>query len=118
MNTSSINFKSVDSVPELADAGRMVQEWIESKPTLQFFTLDQLAFDLGHRTSMEFIQRVILRLVAAGELSVGYRVKFDEGEYSEKLFDSLEEIPPCVFDSAFEPVQVSADNKVPSYSAG
>jgi hypothetical protein len=64
----------------------------------------------------EYFNRVLLRLVAAGELKVNYRVKINEGEYSEESYDSLESIPECVFDSAFEPVDVDDSAKVPSYA--
>lgn len=115
MNTSSINFESAYSNAELKEATDVFRKWLESHESLPFFTFDQLCADLSHQVSVDQVNRVLLRLVAAGQLHVKYRVKMSEGEYSEEEFDSLEDVPGLVFDSAFEPFEVSESDKVPSY---
>jgi hypothetical protein len=116
MSTSSINFEAAYSNADLKEATDVFRQWLERHGSLAYFTFDQLCTDLGDRVQADRLNRVLLRLVAAGELEVTYRVKLHEGEYSEEEFPSLEDVPPLVFDSAFEPVSVSEDSKVPSYA--
>ncbi len=116
MSTSSINFESAYKNADLKLAVDVLKRWLENHPELTYFTFDQISRELSSDAPADHFNRVLLRLVAAGELAVKYRVKFNEGEYSEEAFDSLEEIPQCVFDSAFEPVDVYDENKVPSYA--
>jgi hypothetical protein len=116
MSTSSINFESAYSNAELKEATDVFRQWLNEHESLHYFTFDQLCSDLSKRIPADHLNRVLLRLVAAGQLQIKYRVKLDEGEYSEEEFDSPEEVPPLVFDSAFEPFMVSDDDKVPSYA--
>ncbi len=116
MNTSSINFDPAYSNADLKEAANVLRKWLESHESLPYFTFDQLCADLSSRVSLDKLNRVLLRLVAAGELQVKYRVKLNEGEYSDEEFDSPDQIPPLVFDSAFEPYQVSEGDKVTSYA--
>lgn len=116
MNISSINFDAASSNAELREATNALREWLEKHGALPYFTFDQIRRELPSILPAEHFNRVLLRLVAAGQLQVKYRVKIKEGEYSEEEFDSLDEIPACVFDSAFEPVAVSDRDKVPAYA--
>jgi hypothetical protein len=115
MNISSINFDAASSQAELRAAVDVLRSWLVEHKDLPYFTFDQICRELTNRVPAEHFSRVLLRLVAAGELQVKYRVKINEGEYSEEEFDSLDEIPACVFDSSFEPVVVSDNDKVPAY---
>lgn len=117
MNTSSINFDVAYKRADLRVAVDALKEWLAKNPGLTFFTFDQLCRDLSAtQVSPMALNRVLIRLVAAGELRVKYRVKINEGEYSEEEFDSPEDVPACVFDSAFAPVEVYDEDKVPSYA--
>jgi len=116
MNISSIKFDAASSQAELKAAVDALQSWLAAHPNLPYFTFDQICRELTHHVPAEHFNRVLLRLVAAGQLEVKYRVKINEGEYSEEEFDSLEEIPDCIFDSSFEPVDVSDSDKVPAYA--
>jgi len=82
---------------------------------MPYFTFDQLCAELSPLIAADKINRVLLRLVTAGQLDVTYRVKLNEREYSEAEFNSPDDVPDCVFDSAFEPVEVAGLDKVPSY---
>jgi len=116
MSTSSVNFEAAYRDTELRGAVDALREWLGKHPELPYFTFDQIRRDLANHVPAERFNRVLLRLVAAGELKVKYRVKINEHEYSEDEFDSLDEIPACVFDSAFEPIEVSDYDKVPAYA--
>jgi hypothetical protein len=116
MNTSSINFEAAYSNAELRVAADALRHWLENHPELTFFTFDQVCRELANSAPFELFNRVLLRLVAAGELQVHYRVKLGGGEYSEEAFESLDDVPPCVFDSSFEPVEVSDEDKVTAYA--
>lgn len=116
MSTSSVNFEAAYREAELTDAVNALQEWLGRHPQLPYFTFEQICRELANHVPAEQFNRVLLRLVAAGELEVKYRVKINEHEYSEDEYDSPDEIPPCVFDSAFEPVTVMDDDKVPAYA--
>ena len=116
MSTSSINFEAAYSNADLKEATDVLREWLGRNPSLEYFTFDQLCADLSHKIRADKLNRVLLRLVAVGELSVTYRVKLNEGEYSEEEFGSFNDIPDVVFDSAFEPFAVSDEDKVPSYA--
>lgn len=116
MNTSSINFEAAYSSTELKVAADEIRSWLENHPELAFFTFDHVCRELAHSVPFEHINRVLLRLVAAGELQVHYRVRLGGGEYSEEAFESLDDVPPCVFDSSFEPVEVSDEDKVTAYA--
>ena len=115
MNTSSINFESASKSVELGSAAAILEHWLQQSPNLTYFTFDQISRELANQIPAEQFNKLLLRLVAEGELVVKYLVKVGEGEYSEEQFDSLEEIPECVFDSAFEPVEVDDDAKIPAY---
>jgi hypothetical protein len=115
MITSSINFETASSSADLKDATDVLQQWLESHESLSYFTFDQLRVDLSEKVSLEKLNRVLLRLTSAGELRVAYRVKFREGEYSEEEFDTIDDIPACVFDSAFTPRMVSEKDRIPVY---
>ena len=115
MNTSSINFDAVSKNDELKNAAEVLKNWLRESPEIDYFTFDQICRDLTSELPAENFNRLLLRLVAEGDLIVKYRVKVAEGEYSEDEYDSLEEIPGCVFDSAFEPIDVEEEAKVPAY---
>ncbi len=112
MNISSINFDAAYSNAELKVAADALKKWLENHPELSFFTIDQVYRALASSVQFEQLNRVLLRLVAAGELKVHYRVKLHGGEYSEDAFDSPDAVPACVFNSSFEPVEVSDLDKV------
>lgn len=116
MSTSSINFGPAYSNADLREATDVIRQWLERHESLPYFTFDQLCVELSNRISTDKINRVLLRLVAAGQLQMKYRVKLNEGEYSEEEFDSPADVPELVFDSAFEPFEVSESDKVPSYA--
>ena len=115
MSTSSINFEAAYSNADLKEATDVLRQWLENHPALDYFTFDQLCADLSSCIPADHINRVLLRLVTAGQLKVRYRVKIREGEYSEEDFDSPDAIPPTVFDSAFSPHMVGERDSVPSY---
>jgi hypothetical protein len=116
MNTSSINFEAALSSPELVGASKMLQAWVEQHPNLEFFTFEQVSQDLCSKMSVDHLNRVLLRLTAASQLQVKYKVRFRRNEYSEESFETFDEIPACVFDSAFEAVEVTEQNKVAIYT--
>jgi hypothetical protein len=116
MSTSSINFDAAYSRGDLREATDTLKSWLEQHESLPYFTFDQLCADLASKVNVDSINRVLLRLVAAGQLQVTYRVKLGEGEYSETEYESPEAVPPCVFDSAFEAVGSAGRDKVPSYA--
>lgn len=117
MSTSSINFAAAYSSSELKTTVDALSAWLERHSGIPYFTFEQIYRDLGNKVTADYLSRVLVRLVAAGELSVKYRVRFCNGEYSEDAFDSPKEVPQAVYDQSFELVKLSSNDKIiPAYS--
>jgi hypothetical protein len=116
MNTSSINFEAAYTSPELRKAADALRTWLEQHPSFDFFTFEQVSQDLASKAPVDQLNRVLLRLTAAHQLDVQYKIRLRRNEYSEETFKTLDdEFPLCVFDSAFEAIEVNDSNKVAVY---
>jgi len=116
MNTSSINFASVFDRRDLARYADKVRDWFDRHQYLPYFSFDLLAKDLGKDVPLSRLLEILIQLVDNGQLKVRYRVDLGDGTLSDEEFDSVDDIPPTVFDSDYEPVEVEEDAKVPVYT--
>ncbi len=116
MNISSINFEAACSDPELRPATDAIKGWLLKHSNLSFFTFEQVRRDLGKEVGFEDLNRVLLNLVAAGELRAHYRVRFKDGGYSERTFKKYSSIPRKIENSDFVLVDVKDDDKVVAYT--
>lgn len=117
MNTSSVNFDYVSkTVPELATAAGVIHEWMGRNQHREYFDAVTLVRDVGHLVTPDHIVRVLSLLTDDQQMHVRYRVRFEDGTFSDACYASAENVPPVDFDSAFEAHDVTDDMIVPVYS--
>lgn len=113
---SSVSFENVlRRAPELGRTTDVLRRWIESHQERRFLDPISLYRDLGSSVTPQSLIRVLADLVETGQLEMKYRVLLPDGTLSEEEFCSPEEVPPTVFDSAFNPVEVSDERIVTIY---
>ena len=105
---SWVSFESV-STPELSSAITALRRWVEQHRGHKFVEPELLFRDIGGNVNPEALVRVLVQLVAARQLEQKFRVLLPDGTLSEDEFSDPDDVPPVIFDSSFQPFEVTKD---------
>jgi hypothetical protein len=113
---SSISFESVSrKSPDLRPTTEALGQWLKEHRERQFIYPASVLHELGHMVNAQQLLRVLAQLVESEQLEMRFRVALPDGTLSEDDFDDPHDVPPVVFDSSFQPVEVSDDRIVTIY---
>lgn len=101
--------------PELRSATEVLERWFSKNQERGVIYPTALYRDIGAFATPQNLIRVLAQLVAANQLVVRFRVALPDGTLSEDEFESPQQVPAVVFDSSYEPVEVTDDRIVTVY---
>ena len=101
--------------PELRSTTEALGRWLSEHNGRSFIYPASLYREFSASINPQHLIRVLAQLVAANQLQVKYRVLLPDGTLSEDDFDDPNDVPPFVFDSSFQPVEVTDDRIVTVY---
>lgn len=112
---SLVKFDPALMRPELRPTTEVLERWLRDHQERSFIYPASLYRDIGAFVTPQNLIRVLAQLVAANQLVVKFRVLLPDGTLSEAEFDDPRHVPEVVFDSSFEPVEVTDDRIVTVY---
>ena len=113
---SSVKFDPALALsPELRSTTEVLSLWLNEHQERTFIDAASLYREVGAHVTPQNLVRVLAQLAATGQLLVRFRVALPDGTLSEEDFEDPKMVPAVVFDSSFEPVEVTDDHIVTVY---